>query len=44
MKVTIEFEDNERKYTVDFLKIATKLGITAEDIQRVVIKEILKNG
>jgi len=32
MKITVEFEDNEHIYTVDFLRLAKKLKVTEEQI------------
>ena len=40
MILTITFEDNDHKYTVDFLKIAEKLGITEHDIKKVVLEHL----
>lgn len=42
MTVTIKFEDNDRVYTVDLLKLAPKLGITEDQIKQVVYMELAK--
>jgi len=43
MKVEVTFEDNDHVYTVDFIKLAKKLGITAEQIKKAVQEEISKS-
>lgn len=42
MKVTVEFDDNDHIYTVDFVKLAKALDITEEDIKRAVYELIRK--
>ena len=36
MTVTVEFEDSESKYTVDFLRLCKRLGITEEQVKQAV--------
>ena len=42
MILTITFEDNDHKYTVDFLKIAKQLKVSEEDIKKVVLDYLSK--
>lgn len=44
MRVTIEFEDNDKTYTVDFLKLAKKLKITEDQVKQAVQDALSKNG
>ena len=44
MKVTIYFEDSDKTYEVDFLKLAKKLKITEEQVKHAVQDALSKNG
>jgi len=44
MKVEITFEDNDKTYTVDFLKLAKHLKITEEQVKQAVQDALSKNG
>lgn len=43
MKVEVSFEDNDNIYKIDFVKFAKELGLTEEQIKKVVLKGII-NG
>lgn len=37
MKVVVTFEDHDKVYTLDFLKLAKKLKITDQDVKKAVL-------
>lgn len=43
MKVTVEFEDNNNVYTVDFLALIKRLKITEQQVRAAVLAEVI-NG
>lgn len=43
MKVTVEFEDNDHVYTVDFFKLAKKLKITEAQVKQAVQSIVSKS-
>jgi hypothetical protein len=40
MKVTVEYIDEGKAYTVDFFVLAKKLGITEEQIKKAVLETL----
>lgn len=44
MRVTVYFEDTEREYQVDFMKLAKKLKITEAEVIKAVQDLLSKNG
>jgi len=43
MKVTVEFEDNDHEYSIDFFKLAKYLKITDDQIRQAVQKIMSKS-